>query len=674
MTNDENTEALSQIDRADLQKTNETLERKVAAHTAELDKAQNSLRAIIDTVMDPIFVKDRQHRWIEGNTAFWNLLGGEEKVKGKSDYDLFPKEQADLFWQGDEKVFNGTPFDEEEILRKPGGTDITIATKKISFTLANGEKGLVGVIRDVTQQRDMEAELRRHRDHLLELVEEQTADLHRQRRLYETTLSNTPDLVYMFDLQHRFIYANAALLKMWGRTWEESRGKNCLELGYEPWHAEMHDRELDQVIRTKQPIRGDVPFNGTNGKRIYDYIFVPVIGENGEVEAITGTTRDVTESREMEATLRDADQKKDEFLAMLAHELRNPLAPIRNALYLMQSKTVNADVLVRARQVMERQVDQMVRLVDDLMDVSRITRGKIELQKQDVVLSEIIQNAVETATPLIQQKHHQLTVDMPTDLIHLNGDFVRLSQVFTNLLNNAAKYTNPGGKIVVQVRTYEGNAEIDFSDNGAGILPDMTSQIFEMFAQVDNSIERTNSGLGIGLTIAKHLIELHKGSIRVSSKGLGHGTTFTVTLPITNAKASSPQGQAGLSEHQTPGDYSKKALIVDDNLASAQTLGWTMELLGYETTVVNHGKDALNHVKNNTPDVVLLDIGMPDINGYEICKEMKKMPGMEKTIFIAQTGWGQKEHLEKSKSVGFHHHLVKPIDLKILEKILVLHE
>jgi len=195
-----------------------------------------------------------------------------------------------------------------------------------------------------------------------------------------------------------------------------------------------------------------------------------------------------------------------------------------------------------------------------------------------------------------------------------------------------------------------------------------------MFAQVDNSIERTNSGLGIGLTIAKHLIELHKGSIRVSSKGLGHGTTFTVTLPITNAKASSPQGQAGLSEHQTPGDYSKKALIVDDNLASAQTLGWTMELLGYETTVVNHGKDALNHVKNNTPDVVLLDIGMPDINGYEICKEMKKMPGMEKTIFIAQTGWGQKEHLEKSKSVGFHHHLVKPIDLKILEKILVLHE
>jgi PAS domain S-box-containing protein len=674
ITDYKNAEAELQAVRASLEKANETLERKVVERTVELETSQKSLRAIIDTVMDPIFVKDRQHRWIEGNAAFWNLLGGEEKAKGKSDYDLFPKQQADLFWQGDEKVFNGTPFDEEEILRKPGGADITIATKKISFTMANGEKGLVGVIRDVTQQRDMEAELRRHRDHLLELVDEKMADIQRQRRLYETTLSNTPDLVYMFDLQHRFIYANAALLKMWGRTWEESIGKNCHELGYESWHAEMHGRELEQVIKTKQPIRGDVPFNGTNGKRVYDYIFVPVIGENGEVEAVTGTTRDVTESREMESTLRDADQKKDEFLAMLAHELRNPLAPIRNALYLMQSKNANADILECARQVMERQVNQMVRLVDDLMDVSRITRGKIELQKQDIVLSEVIQNAVETATPLIQQKQHQLTVDMPPDLIHLNGDFVRLSQVFTNLLNNAAKYTNSGGKIAVQVRAYEDHAEIDVSDNGAGISPDMTSQIFEMFSQVDNSIERTNSGLGIGLTISKHLIELHKGLIRVSSKGLAHGTTFTVILPIANPKASFPQGQAGLSEYKTPGACSKKVLVVDDNLASAQTLGWTMELLGYETTVVNHGKDALNHVKNHTPDVVLLDIGMPDINGYEICKEMKKMPGMEKTIFIAQTGWGQKEHLEKSKSVGFHHHFVKPIDLRILEKILALHE
>lgn len=670
ITNYKKAEADLQAARTELEKINETLERKVAERTEALDKSQKSLRAIIDTVMDPIFVKDRQHRWIEGNTAFWNLLGGEEKVKGKSDYEFFPKEQADLFWEGDEKVFNGAPFDQEEILRQPDGTDIIIATKKTSFTMANGEKGLVGVIRDVTQQRAMEAELRKHRDHLLELFEEKTADSQRQRRLYETTLSSTPDLVYVFDLQHRFTYANAALLKMWGRTWDDSIGKSLIELGYEPWHAEMHNREIEQVINTKKPIRGDVPFTGTNGRRIYDYIFVPVIGEDGEVEAIAGTTRDVTERREMETTLRDADQRKDEFLAILAHELRNPLAPIRNALYLMQSKTTNPDILDRAREVMERQITQMVRLVDDLMDVSRITRGKIELQKKDIILSDVIQNTVETVTPLMQQKQHQLNVDMPAQAIHLDGDFVRLSQIFTNLLNNAAKYTAPGGKIDVRVRPYQEHVEIDVTDNGVGITPDMTARIFEMFCQADNSIERANSGLGIGLTIAKHLLELHKGFIRVSSGGIGHGSTFTVTLPVTTSKVAAPDSKVASKEKATPTGPLKKALVVDDNLESAQTLGWMMEMLGYETATVNKGKDALEQVKNHVPDVVLLDIGMPDINGYDVCKEMKNLPGLEKTLFIAQTGWGQKEHMEKSKSVGFDHHLVKPIDLPVLEKIL----
>ena len=282
-----------------------------------------------------------------------------------------------------------------------------------------------------------------------------TAESERLRRLYETVLSATPDFVYVFSLDHRVLYANDSLIRMWGRGRDGAIGKTFLEIGYEPWHAEMHDREIDQVRATKQPIRGEVPFTGTNGRRIYDYIFVPVIGADGEVEAVAGTTRDVTDRKESELALAEADRKKDEFIALLAHELRNPLAPIRNGLQVMRLARDPA-VRERAQEMMDRQLAHMVRLIDDLLDVSRISRNKMELRRARVPLADVVESAVETAQPAIDAAGHELTVSLPARPVHLDADLTRLAQVLSNLLTNSGKYTERGGTIWLSAERQDG--------------------------------------------------------------------------------------------------------------------------------------------------------------------------------------------------------------------------
>ena len=495
----------------------------------------------------------------------------------------------------------------------------------------------------------------------------------RQRRVYEAALSNTPDLVYIFDLQHRFTYANEALLKMWGKTWEEAAGKTCLELGYEPWHAEMHGREIDQVAATKQPYRGEVPFTGTNGRRIYDYIFVPVLNEAGDVEAVAGTTRDVTERKENEDkirqsqdALREADQRKDEFLATLAHELRNPLAPIRNALYIFkQHDNHSLERRAEARALIERQVEQMVRLVDDLMDVSRITRGKIELKREIITLNDVIRTAVETSQPIINERGHQLQINLPDEPIYVDGDLVRIGQVFANLLNNAAKYTPAKGWIMLSTTIVDGNVVVSIEDNGIGIAPDMLPQVFDMFRQADHSIGRAQGGLGIGLTLVKRLLELHGGHIEAQSMGLGKGSAFHVTLPMTSAPV-----VATVAANDDANLSMQRVLVVDDNEAAGKTMGWGVELFGCTAKVVHNGRAAIAMAADYKPDIVLLDIGMPDMNGYELCQCLRQMPELKNTIFVAQTGWGQEEHRKWSKEAGFHHHLVKPVNLDDLKAIV----
>lgn len=914
------------------------------------------------------------------------------------------------------------------------------------------------------------------------------------RRLYETVLTNTPDFVYVFSLDHKVLYANDALIKMWGRGQEGAIGKTFLEIGYEPWHAEMHDREIDQVRATRQPIRGEVPFHGTNGLRQYDYIFVPVIGADGEVEAVAGTTRDVTDRKETErqlregqeqldfalaaadlgywslnladhtahrtlrhdqlfgydallpewtyelflqhvvpadrpvvdaafqnsvatgapwavecrirradgevrhiwkkglvlrdaegkvermlaiigditerrqleerqaylvrladtlrplsdpidvqaeasrvlgewlganrvaffeirgdeyvierdyaagvqtlagrypvdsfgpalfaaflegrtvieadattepdrtpgeqaafaaiqarghvdvplvkggrflagmtvhvserrewtgqeiaviqdtaertwasveqarveaalrlseerrrlaldagelgawhvdlatnvlttderfliiftggteplnneqvltaihaddrariraaveaatrsdnpapyaeeyrvvhpdgsvrwvfakgranhhreepgrpasfdgtladitarkrieeererlvGQLRDADRRKDEFLATLAHELRNPLAPIRNGLEIMRQAGAN-ETVEQARAMMERQLMQLIRLVDDLLDVSRVTSGKLALRKERVELRGIIDAAIETSRSLMEQAGHAWTVVVPEEPISVDGDATRLAQVVSNLLNNSAKYTPRGGHIRLSVHREEGVAVITVADDGIGIPPGMVGKVFEMFTQVDRTLEKTTGGLGVGLSLVKGLIEMHGGTIEAHSQGEGRGSEFIVRLPV--ASSAPPKVEPPVAAAAVGMVRRRRILVADDNVDSAQSLGRLLELLGNEVRTANEGLQALSAAEAFRPHVLLLDIGMPNLNGYEVCRRIREQAWGQNAVLVAMTGWGQEEDRRQSHEAGFNLHLVKPVDFGAIKKLL----
>lgn len=363
--------------------------------------------------------------------------------------------------------------------------------------------------------------------------------------------------------------------------------------------------------------------------------------------------------------LKDADRRKDEFLAVLAHELRNPLAPIRYALEIARMSP-DGKITEEIRGMMNRQVTHLVRLIDDLLDVSRVSRGKIDLRKEVVPLQTALQAAIETSRPVIESGHHELSLDIPGEPLLLNADVTRLSQVVSNLLNNAAKYTSPGGRISLSVRREDHEVAIAVADNGVGIPQEMLPKIFELFTQVEKGIERSRGGLGIGLALANQLVGLHEGSIKAESAGHGLGSTFTVRLPLLHNAA-----QVAEKETETPmAGSSLKVLIVDDNVSSAETTGRMLAMIGHETSLAFDGPEALKTARTLRPDVIMLDLGMPGMSGYEVCRELRKDAGFEKTLLIAQTGWGQESDRLKTQEAGFDHHLTKPVDLTELSRLL----
>jgi PAS domain S-box-containing protein len=768
--------------------------------------------------------------------------------------------------------------------------------------------GFAKIMRDLTEVAAIQAE-----------SDSQRLEADRMKRLYETALSNTPDLVYVFDLDHRFSYANKVLLAMWGRTWEEAIGKNCLELGYEPWHAAMHDREIDQVLATRRPIKGVVPFTGTFGRRIYEYIFSPVFGENGEVEAIAGTTRDVTERHESEQriqqsekrfrslmeqapvsiqllspdgrtqrinrafeelwglrleqladynvlrdpqlaaagilphlqrafsgepahlppvrydahaslpnqsrysdatrwvsgvayplkddagrvrevviihlditarkmveqelyesehrartilesisdafltfdrewrytyinhqaekllgksaeallgrtvweeypkligtpfetayrqvaaqgvtcsiteyyadhdrwyelhvypasdgisvyfrdvserirteqALREADRRKDEFLATLAHELRNPLAPIRNALEVLKLPALGADVLKETRSMMERQVDQLVRLVDDLLDVSRVMQGKIELRKERIDLRVIASRSVEMVQPLMDAHQHRLLVTVSDAPLPVYADPIRLGQVLGNLLANAAKYTSPGGQIELVMHQAGSEAIIRVRDNGIGLAPEQLTRVFDLFVQVDHASNRAHGGLGIGLTLVRNLVAMHGGHVTAHSEGLGAGCEFVVRLPL--AAPAQPEQTVSQPEQRAAPQRSRRLLIVDDNRDAATSLAMLLRMQGHEVYLAHSGPEALETLQAQRPEMVFLDLGMPHMDGYEVARRIRQSPELQSVTLAALTGWGQQEDRRRTAEAGFDYHLVKPLEPQLLATLL----
>jgi signal transduction histidine kinase len=367
-----------------------------------------------------------------------------------------------------------------------------------------------------------------------------------------------------------------------------------------------------------------------------------------------------------EALLR-ADRRKDEFLASLAHELRNPLAPIRSAVEILQIGVGPEDDAARARAVIVRQVDHMTRLIDDLLDVSRITCDKLSLQVKSVELAQIVATAVETSRPLIDEHRHTLTVHLPSSPVVLEADAARLAQVLSNLLTNAAKYTAPGGEVRLTAEVQDTEVVIRVLDNGIGIDADMLARVFELFIQGDHPRERSGGGLGIGLTLARRLVEMHGGRLEARSDGEGRGSEFSVRLPLPlrPAHETAPEGE---QESEYPSR--KRVLVVDDNEDAAEMLAVMLGTWGQETRVAYDGMQALATAEAFQPDIVLLDIGLPDLDGYEIARRLRTEPWGRRALLVAVTGWGQESDLERSRQAGFDRHLVKPVVPRLLRSLI----
>jgi signal transduction histidine kinase len=378
--------------------------------------------------------------------------------------------------------------------------------------------------------------------------------------------------------------------------------------------------------------------------------------------------RHLAEQEQREATLREADRKKDEFLATLAHELRNPLAPIRNAVQLIELKRPTDAELRWACDVAVRQVAHLTRLIDDLLDISRITTNKLELRRDRVELADVVRQALEASRPVIDQFAHELSVTLPGRPVYLNGDLVRLAQIVLNLLNNAAKYTPRGGRIELVAGAEGGEVRIAIKDNGIGIEPHHLSQIFEMFSQVAPALDRSQGGLGIGLALVKGLVKMHGGSISADSDGPGRGSEFTVRLPTIEEDSE----RIGHSQSQPvlASSVRRRILVVDDNRDAADSLAATLRLIGHELHTAYDGLEALRRSLEFRPEVILLDIGMPKLNGYETAARIREQLAVGRPMLIAITGWGQEEDRDRARRAGFDGHLVKPVNFAHLREMI----
>ena len=397
----------------------------------------------------------------------------------------------------------------------------------------------------------------------------------------------------------------------------------------------------------------------------------PIQDETGQLVGASKVARDISLQKRAQRELQEADTKKNEFIALLAHELRNPLGPIRHAANILRARTPTPDELQWATKIIDRQTEHMTRLVDDLLDVSRITRGTIELRREPVDVADVLKTAVEASNALIERFCHQLRVTPPATPLYVEGDTTRLTQVVSNLLDNAAKYTDPGGRIWLSAERDGEQAVIRVKDTGIGIAPELLPRIFDMFTQSALPLERAQGGLGVGLSLVERLVKLHGGTVSAHSSGLGQGSQFVIRLPAWNTPRHHALSDAN-PESRTPPPPAKRCriLVVDDNEDSVESLAMLLGMLGHEIATSNDGESALTVAEQFRPDVAILDIGLPKVNGYDVAKQIREQDWARDIVLIALTGWGQQEHRRRSAESGFNHHLTKPVELEVLQKIL----
>ena len=538
----------------------------------------------------------------------------------------------------------------------------------------NSPQRILGTAADITEQHHFQERLR--------------ASEERYRALFTAIDQGFALIELQFDatgkaVDYIFLEVNPAFSKHTGVA--NPVGKRITEV-----MPEVEDYWLQtygKVALTGEPVRF---MNETKSLgRWFESYAARLGGDDSRVVAllfsdITNRKNADDDLRRLADELAESDRRKTEFLATLAHELRNPLAPLSSGLQVMRLSAADPDAIERIRAMMERQVNHMVHLVDDLLDIARISTGKVELKKGRVDLQTVIASAVETSMPLIQSGRHELQVQIPDEPLLLDVDLTRVAQVVSNLLNNAAKYTPASGRISLLARREGAFVEISITDTGIGIPPSSISTVFEMFTQVGRNMERAQGGLGIGLSLVRRLVELHGGTVHASSQGVGRGSTFTVRLPLVIdehavARRPTPAGASVTASAAVPSPASAapddagtglRVLVVDDNIDAADTLGALLEMIGHTTRVANDGYQAIEMAAAFQPQVVFLDIGLPGMNGYEVARKLRQMPGMDRAFLVALTGWGAREDRDRSSEAGFDHHLTKPADMTAVETLL----
>lgn len=623
-----------------------------------LEESQRELQRLADNTPDILTRFDRDLRYVFVNLAIEKATGrAPTEILGKSNRDLgMPADLCDLWDAAVRTVFEQ---------RQPSVLDFAFegfsGTRQYESRLvpefgADGSVDFVlGVTREVTETRAAES-----------------ATLASEARL-QIALSAASAGAWAWHILTGQVTWSPETYALYGYELADGMPLRA------DWEARIHpdDRTLRNSAVTAA-LEGRAPefrsefrvVHPDQGTRWLLGVGKVEFGPMGEPIQMAGINLDITERKLLEQELLRGDERKDEFLATLAHELRNPLAPIRNALQLMNISPAGGPAASKARDIIERQLGHMVRLVDDLMDVSRINSGRIELQQARLPVQAVLEHALETSVPFVEAGAHTLTVTVPDEPVWVYGDLTRLVQVVANLLNNAAKYTPSGGRISLSMRVEDGDTVITVSDNGSGMSADLLPKVFDMFIQEAGNRERAQGGLGIGLSLARKLLAMHGGSITAESPGLGFGSTFVVRLPSADIAATPETDDVPPGGTLAPQKAGRRVLVVDDNVDGAESLTMLLDMFGHQARAVHDGPAALTAADSFRPDVVFLDIGLPGMNGYEVAKRLRSEPALESIVLIALTGWGSEDDRRKSKEAGFDHHLVKPVDAGQVRRLL----
>ena len=616
-----------------------------------------TLRALVEACPLAIMLLEPE----EGVVSLWNpaaerIFGWrEDEVLGRP-VPFVPDDRREEFRRSLQAVLCGAmPQGVETVRQRKGGEPVHVSLWSSTVPDEQGQSRILSLVADVTARKQIENALRKSDARLRDLVD------------------TAAEGVWILDAGRRTTYVNRRTAEMLERPMHE-----ILRLPGDDLFAPESLPVVDEVWeRCRRGLRShqEICFLLPGDRQLWASASVsPVFDENGEFGGVLAMLTDVTERRRLDEELRRRvqdlaaeDRRKDEFLAMLAHELRNPLGAISNAGYVLD-QTPGADPRMRDLvAVIGRQIRHLSRLVDDLLDVSRFTRGRIELRKREEELRPIVLGAVETTRPVLEQKGHRLTVTLPDEPVRLEADVTRIEQVLANLLHNAAKFTDPGGKIELTAEIDGPQVLLRVRDDGQGIEPDLLPRIFDLFVQEDRSLARSHGGLGIGLTLVRSLVERHGGRVEARSEGPGRGSEFVVRLPRCSGGAADPA-----EPHQEPEEEGGPAriLLVEDNVDAAEALAELLRLWGHEVEVTHDGAAALHSAGAIRPGVVLLDIGLPGMDGYQVAGALRLLPELQGTLIVALTGYGQESDRQRSARAGFDHHLVKPVDLEELRRLV----